>query len=107
MFPPKTKAAQEFEYCGKPGFVWVLFWERNTCGRMRDSSGGEGGRQHVGNRRGRGAAAEPSCAGACPGRSPRGRRAGWERSAAVRREAASGCLRPTVFMRADSLYCST
>lgn len=47
MFPPKTKAAQEFEYCGKPGFVWVLFWERNTCGRRRDSSGGEGGRDSM------------------------------------------------------------
>lgn len=43
MFPPKTKAAQEFEYCGKPGFVWVLFWERNMCGWMGDGSGGEGG----------------------------------------------------------------
>lgn len=56
MFPPKTKAAQEFECCGKPGFVWVLFWERNMCGWMRDSSGGEGGTQHVGNRQRRGAA---------------------------------------------------
>lgn len=45
-------------------------------------------------------AAKGSC---CPGSSPRGRRAGWERSAAVRRELASGCLRPTVFMRADSI----
>jgi len=43
MFPPKTKAAQEFVNCGKPGFVWVLFWERNMCGWMRDGSGGEGG----------------------------------------------------------------
>lgn len=84
MFPPKTKAAQEFEYCGKLGFVWVLFWERNTCGWMRDSSGGEGRRQHVGNRQQRVAAAQQSCADACPGRSLRGQRAGWERSAAVR-----------------------
>lgn len=41
--PPKTKAAQEFVNCGKPGFVWVLFWERNMRGWMRDGSGGEGG----------------------------------------------------------------
>lgn len=40
--------------------------------------------------------------GACPGRSPGGWRAGWERSA-VRRKVASSGLCPTVFMRADSI----
>lgn len=48
-----------------------------------------------------------NCTDACAGRSPRGQRAGWERSAAVRRGVASSCLSPTVFVRADSLYCST
>lgn len=38
---------------------------------------------------------------------PKSQRAGWERSAAVRRGVASSCLSPTVFVRADSLYCST
>lgn len=37
------------------------------------------------------------------GESPRGQRAGWERSAAVRRKVASSGLCPTVFTRADSI----
>lgn len=57
----------------------------------------------MGNRQLCRAAAQPSCVNACPGRSPRGWRAGWERSAAVRRKVASSGLCPTVFMRADSI----
>lgn len=69
---------------------------------MRGSSGGEWRTEHVGNRQWSKAAAQPSCADACPRRSPRGWRAGWERSA-VRRKVASSVLCPTVFMRADSI----